>query len=221
MALIELQNIRKTFDLGDSVVHAIDDISLTVNKGEFVAVMGQSGSGKSTLMNIIGLLDRPTEGTYKLDEVAMNKKMGDAKRAKLRGEFIGFIFQTFNLLPNLTVLDNVALPTMYTGRERQAKKRAKELLEKVNLGHRLKQRPNTLSGGERQRVAIARALMNNPKVILADEPTGNLDSKSGEEVMTILQDLNKQGTTMLLVTHNDELAKRANRIIHLKDGKII
>jgi putative ABC transport system ATP-binding protein len=221
MALIELQHIRKTFDLGESVVHAIDDISLSVNKGEFVAIMGQSGSGKSTLMNIVGLLDRPTEGTYKLDDVAMDKKMGDAKRAKLRGEFIGFIFQTFNLLPNLTVLDNVSLPTMYTGREKQATKRATELLLKVNLGHRLKQRPNTLSGGERQRVAIARALMNNPKVILADEPTGNLDSKSGEEVMNILQDLNKQGTTMLLVTHNDDLAKRAGRTIHLKDGKIV
>jgi putative ABC transport system ATP-binding protein len=203
------------------VVHAVAGVDLVVERGDYVAIMGASGSGKSTLMNIIGLLDRPTDGTYVLDGVAMDKKMGDAKRAKLRSEFIGFIFQTFNLLPNLTVLDNVALPTMYTRKTKNAKARAKELLIKVNLGHRLKQRPNTLSGGERQRVAIARALMNDPKVLLADEPTGNLDSKSGEEVMTILQDLNKQGTTMLLVTHNDELAKRAGRTIHLKDGKIL
>jgi putative ABC transport system ATP-binding protein len=221
MALIELNNITKKFDLGDSVVSALGGVSLSVKAGEFVAVMGHSGSGKSTLMNIIGLLDRPTDGQYVLDSTTMDRKMSDAKLAKLRGEFIGFIFQTFNLLPNLNVLDNVALPTMYTRKVKNPKARAKELLIKLNLGHRLKQRPNTLSGGERQRVAIARSLMNSPKVILADEPTGNLDSKSGEEVMNILQDLNRQGTTLLLVTHNEELAARANRIIKLKDGKLI
>ncbi len=220
MPLIELANVKKYFPLGDATVRALDGVSVAVPPGEFVAIMGQSGSGKSTLMNIIGLLDRPTEGSYILDGQAMDKRMGDGQRARLRGEFIGFIFQTFNLLPNLTVLDNVALPTMYTNRIKNAKQRARELLTQVNLGHRLKHRPNLLSGGERQRVAIARALMNNPKVVLADEPTGNLDSKSGEEVMDILQGLNRQGTTLLLVTHNSELAKRANRIISLKDGKL-
>ena len=221
MPIIELTNITKSFDLGDNVVTALGGVSLSVNSGEFVAVMGQSGSGKSTLMNIIGLLDRPTEGQYVLDGTAMDKKISDGKLAKLRSEFIGFIFQTFNLLPNLNVLDNVLLPTMYSRVSTEGKKRATELLNQVNLGHRLKHRPSQLSGGERQRVAIARALMNSPKVILADEPTGNLDSKSGEEVMTILQDLNKQGTTVLLVTHNEELANRAGRTIRLKDGKLL
>lgn len=220
MALIELTNITKKFDLGDSVVSALGGVSLSVKAGEFVAVMGHSGSGKSTLMNIIGLLDRPTDGKYVLDGTVMDRKMSDARLAKLRGEFIGFIFQTFNLLPNLTVLDNVALPTMYTRKVKNPKARAKELLIKLNLGHRLKQRPNTLSGGERQRVAIARSLMNSPKVILADEPTGNLDSKSGDEVIAILQKLNKQGTTLLLVTHNEELASLASRTIRLKDGRL-
>ncbi len=221
MAIINLENITKKFDLGDSVVSALNGVSLSVNAGEFVAIMGQSGSGKSTLMNVIGLLDRPTDGTYVLDGVTMDKNMSDAKLAKLRSEFIGFIFQTFNLLPNLNVLDNVLLPTMYSSKTKAAKQRATELLKQVNLGHRLTHRPNQLSGGERQRVAIARALMNNPKVILADEPTGNLDSKSGEEVMQILQTLNKQGTTLLLVTHNEELASHASRTIKMKDGKIV
>lgn len=221
MPLIELTDIKKTFDLGDSVVAALNGVSLSVSAGEFVAVMGHSGSGKSTLMNIIGLLDRPTDGRYVLEGATMDRKMSDARLAKLRGEFIGFIFQTFNLLPNLNVLDNVALPTMYTGKVKKPKARAQELLTQVNLGHRLKHRPNMLSGGERQRVAIARALMNNPKVILADEPTGNLDSKSGEEVIAILEKLNKQGTTLLLVTHNEELAARATRTIKLKDGKLL
>jgi putative ABC transport system ATP-binding protein len=221
MTLIELKNVKKIFDLESVSVHALDDVSLQVNAGEFVAIMGPSGSGKSTLMNMIGLLDRPTEGVYLLDGREVSTKMGDVEQAKLRGEFIGFIFQTFNLLPNLNVLDNVKLPSQYVTNKTNAQTRAKELLTKVNLQHRLRARPNQLSGGERQRVAIARALMNNPKVVLADEPTGNLDSKSGEEVMNVLQDLNRQGTTLLLVTHNEELARRANRIIHLKDGKIV
>lgn len=221
MSLISLDRISKIFHLGDSEVHALDDISLSVNQGEFVAVMGQSGSGKSTLMNIIGLLDRPTAGTYHLAGRQMDSTMGDGQRAKLRSEFIGFIFQTFNLLPNLNVLENVALPSMYSRQVTNPSARAKELLQQVNLGHRLRHRPNTLSGGERQRVAIARALMNSPKVILADEPTGNLDTVSGEEVMAILQRLNHQGSTLILVTHNEDLARRASRTIHLKDGKII
>ena len=221
MPLIDLQHVTKTFKLGDNDVHALVDVSLAVSPGEFVAVMGQSGSGKSTLMNIVGLLDRPTSGTYALDGKPVTLTMSDRTQAKLRGEFIGFIFQNFNLLPNLDVMANVALPASYVNKKTEAKKKAKELLELVNLGHRLHYQPSKLSGGERQRVAIARALMNNPKVVLADEPTGNLDSKSGDEVMNILLDLNKRGTTLLLVTHNEELAKLANRTIRMKDGKIL
>lgn len=202
-------------------MRALDDVSLSVSAGEFVAVMGQSGSGKSTLMNMVGLLDRPTSGTYSLDGNAVSLTMSDRAQAKLRSEFIGFIFQNFNLLPNLDVLANVALPASYLKQHTNAKAKAKELLERVNLGHRLHHAPSKLSGGERQRVAIARALMNDPKVILADEPTGNLDSKSGDEVMKILLDLNKAGTTLLMVTHNEELATLANRTIRMKDGKIV
>ncbi|MEK7537655.1 MAG: ABC transporter ATP-binding protein [Patescibacteria group bacterium] len=220
MPLISLDRVSKTFRLGDQDVRAVQDISLNVSPGEFVAIMGPSGSGKSTLMNIIGLLDRPTNGTYVLDGQAMDRRMSDGRLAKLRGEFVGFIFQTFNLLPNLNVLDNVALPAMYTNKSKNPRPRAKQLLQQVGLSHRLKHRPTELSGGERQRVAIARALMNNPKVVLADEPTGNLDSKSGADIVNILQQLNREGTTLLLVTHNEELAKRANRIIHLTDGRL-
>ncbi len=220
MPLIDLQRIRKTYKLDMVEVKALDDVSLQVNQGEFLAVMGPSGSGKSTLMNIIGLLDRPSNGSYALDGQPMTKKMSDGRQARLRSEFIGFIFQTFNLLPNLSVLDNVLLPATYSRGASGGKRRAVKLLHKVNLGHRLKHRPSQLSGGERQRVAIARALMNEPKVVLADEPTGNLDSKSGREVMDILEDLHRRGTTLLLVTHNDDLAKRAGRIIRLMDGKL-
>jgi putative ABC transport system ATP-binding protein len=221
MALIELQHISKIFKLGDSDVRALDDVSLSVASGEFVAVMGQSGSGKSTLMNIVGVLDRPTSGTYTLDGKAVSLTMSDASQAKLRSEFIGFIFQNFNLLPNLDVLANVALPATYLHKQTNAKAKAKELLERVNLGHRLHHHVTKLSGGERQRVAIARALMNDPKVVLADEPTGNLDSKSGDEVMNILMDLHRHGTTLLMVTHNEELAQMANRTIRMKDGRIL
>lgn len=221
MSLIELQNVSKIFTLGDSTVRALDDISLQVEKGEFVAVMGQSGSGKSTLMNIIGLLDRPTTGTYTLDGRTVTLTMSDRAQAKLRGEFIGFIFQNFNLLPNLDVMANVALPASYIGKKQDVAARAKKLLEQVGLSHRLHQQPSKLSGGERQRVAIARALMNEPKVLLADEPTGNLDSKSGDEVLKILRDLNTHGTTLIMVTHNEELAKLAHRTVHMKDGKIL
>lgn len=221
MPLIELKNISKTFKLDTVDVRALVDISLTVDEGAFIAIMGHSGSGKSTLMNLIGLLDRPTTGQYFLNGQPVSTKMGDREQARLRSEFIGFVFQSFNLLPNLNVLDNVALPSTYLKKRIKSKARAKDLLNQVGLIHRLKARPNQLSGGERQRVAIARALMNDPKVILADEPTGNLDSKSGDDVMKILQDLNAKGRTLLLVTHNDELASRAGRIVRMKDGSLI
>lgn len=221
MGLIELQGITKTFEVGDTEFTALNNVSLNIEAGEFVAIMGPSGSGKSTLMNMIGLLDRPTTGTYTLDGQAVSLNMSDTKQAKLRGEFIGFIFQNFNLLPNLDVMGNVVLPATYVARSTQSKDRAKKLLEDVGLGHRLHHAPSKLSGGERQRVAIARALMNNPKVILADEPTGNLDSKSGEEVMKLLMALNKKGTTLLVVTHSDEVSGMAGRIVRMKDGLIL
>ncbi len=221
MALISLQHIVKTFQIGEHDFRALDDVSIDIQAGEFVAIMGPSGSGKSTLMNIIGVLDRPTSGTYSLDGQPVSLTMSDRRQAKLRSEVIGFIFQNFNLLANLDVLANVALPANYLGGGVDAKKRAKELLTMVGLGHRLRYHIPKLSGGERQRVAIARALMNKPKVILADEPTGNLDSKSGEDVMKQLIALNKQGTTLIVVTHSDELAALANRIIHIKDGQLV
>lgn len=221
MPLIDLQHISKTFRLGDSEVRALRDVSLAVSPGEFVAVMGQSGSGKSTLMNIIGLLDRPSEGTYALDGKSVTLTMSDSSQARLRSDFIGFIFQNFNLLPNLDVMANVALPATYSSVQHDAKRRATMLLEQVGLGHRLHHQVTKLSGGERQRVAIARALMNSPKVVLADEPTGNLDTASGNEVMNILLDLHKNGTTLLLVTHNEELARLANRTIRMRDGQLI
>lgn len=222
MGLISLQHITKTFQSGESDFHALDDVTVEIKQGEFVAVMGPSGSGKSTLMNIIGLLDRPTKGSYTLNGQPVSLTMSDSQQAKLRGEVIGFIFQNFNLLANLDVMANVMLPESYLkGRTKKAKARAAELLKSVGLEHRLHHKIPKLSGGERQRVAIARALMNNPKVILADEPTGNLDSKSGEEVMKLLISLNKQGTTLVVVTHSDELAALANRIIRIKDGKVV
>lgn len=221
MALIALQHLTKKFTVGDGEFAALSDVSLDIQSGEFVAIMGPSGSGKSTLMNIIGLLDRPTSGEYVLDGRPVSLSMSDRVQAKLRGQTIGFIFQNFNLLPNLDVLANVMLPTVYVSSQRNAKVRAEQLLQDVGLGHRLHHHVPKLSGGERQRVAIARALMNNPKVILADEPTGNLDSKSGEEVMKLLMKLNKQGTTLIVVTHSEELAAQANRIVRIKDGKLI
>lgn len=222
MALISLQGITKTFKSGENDFHALDRVTVNIDQGEFVAIMGPSGSGKSTLMNIIGLLDRPTAGSYTLNDQPVSLTMSDSEQARLRSEVIGFIFQNFNLLANLDVLANVILPNNYLRRRgAKAKDRATELLTQVGLKHRLHHKIPKLSGGERQRVAIARALMNNPKVILADEPTGNLDSKSGEEVMKILMSLNKQGTTLVVVTHSDELAALANRTIRIKDGKVV
>ncbi len=221
MPLIELRSVSKTFKLDTVDVHAVIDVSLSIGKGEFVAIMGHSGSGKTTLMNIIGLLDRPTNGEYRLDGRPVSTAMSDREQAKLRSEFIGFVFQNFNLLPNMTTLGNVTLPAMYAHRGGRVSDRARGLLAQVDLTHRLAARPNQLSGGERQRVAIARALMNDPKIVLADEPTGNLDSKSGEEVIDILHGLNRKGTTLLLVTHNEELAARADRIVRMKDGRVV
>lgn len=221
MSEISLQHVTKTFQIGENDFHALNDVSVDIQAGEFVAIMGPSGSGKSTFMNIIGLLDRPTSGTYALDGKPVSLTMSDKQQAKLRSEYIGFVFQNFNLLANLDVMSNVMLPSNYVARKGNAKARATELLTMVGLDHRLHYRIPKLSGGERQRVAIARALMNEPKVILADEPTGNLDSKSGEEVMKFLIGLHKKGTTLIVVTHSDELAALANRIIHIKDGKII
>lgn len=220
MPLIQLDHITKTFDIGEDKYKALDDISLSISAGEFMAIMGPSGSGKSTLMNIIGLLDRPTDGTYTLDGKPVSLTMSDRAQAKLRGEFIGFVFQNFNLLANLDVMANVMLPSSYVKPSTSVKQRAAQLLREVGLEHRLHHHVSKLSGGERQRVAIARALMNNPKVILADEPTGNLDSKSGKEVMSFLIKLNQKGTTLIVVTHSDELAALANRIVRIKDGRI-
>ncbi|MBI3573340.1 MAG: ABC transporter ATP-binding protein [Candidatus Kerfeldbacteria bacterium] len=221
MSLISLNKISKTFTLEGVDVRALVDVDLMIEPGEFMAVMGPSGSGKSTLMNVIGLLDRPSTGAYELDGRPVSLKMGDRALAKMRGTVIGFIFQSFNLLPNLNVLQNVLLPSAYVQVTGHPTSRAKQLLDEVGLSHRLRHRPTQLSGGEKQRVAIARALMNDPRVVLADEPTGNLDSKSGEEIISILERLNHKGTTLLLVTHNEDLAKRARRIIHMKDGRLV
>lgn len=216
--LIQTKDLTKTYELGTIEVPALKDINLEIKNGEFISIMGPSGSGKSTLLNLIGCLDTPTFGKYFLDGIEINL---DVNLAKIRSQKIGFVFQTFNLLPRLTALENVEVPMIYRGLSALARrKRAATLLDSVGLGDRVKHRPNELSGGERQRVAIARALANNPPLILADEPTGNLDSKSGEEILKILVDLNKQGTTLIMVTHEDYIAKKADRIVKLFDGRI-
>lgn len=220
MALIELSSITKSFGKGENETLVLKDVSLKIEKGQFIALMGPSGSGKSTLMNIIGLLDKPTGGDYRLDDKLV-ADLSDRKQAKLRRKRVGFIFQTFNLLPRLTVRQNVELPMIYAGYKLSVRhKRSETLLKHVGLSDRLNYRPNQLSGGQMQRVAIARALANKPTIILADEPTGNLDSKSGEQIMQLLLQLHKQGSTILMVTHNDDLAKLADRIVHIKDGQV-
>ncbi|MFA6098366.1 MAG: ABC transporter ATP-binding protein [Patescibacteria group bacterium] len=221
MALIELKNLKKIYSQGKpNEFRALDGVSLSVEKGDFVAIMGVSGSGKSTLMNIIGCLDRPTEGLYKLDGEEVEKKSA-GERVKIRRNKIGFIFQNFNLLPRMQAVANVELPLVYKGvRPAKRRKLAKERMEEVGLGDRIRHRPNMLSGGEQQRVAVARALVNEPSVLLADEPTGNLDSKSGKQVMDILVDLHKKGVTIILVTHDANIAKYADRVITINDGKI-
>jgi putative ABC transport system ATP-binding protein len=219
--VIELTNITKMYDMGGAEeVHALQGVTLTIGKNEYVAIMGPSGSGKSTLMNIIGCLDTPTSGQYLFNGVNVSD-MNDNELAKIRNKEIGFVFQTFNLLPRSDALHNVELPLIYGGLPAaERKRRAKETLAHVQLGDRGHHKPNELSGGQRQRVAIARALVTRPSIILADEPTGNLDSKTGEEIMMLFEELHRQGNTIILVTHEADIAEHALRAIRLRDGKI-
>lgn len=221
MTLISLKNIFKIYNVGGEEVRALDGIDLDILENEYLAIMGPSGSGKSTLMNMIGCLDTPTSGVYEF-EGEMVQVMDDSQLASIRNRKIGFVFQTFNLLPKATAQHNVEIPLVYANiKNKDRAKMATDALESVGLADRLHHKPNELSGGQRQRVAIARALVNKPSIILADEPTGNLDSKSGSEIMTILDDLHKNGNTIILVTHEDDVAQHAHRIIRLFDGKII
>ena len=218
---IVIQDIVKTYQMGDSIVRALAGVSLTIEEGEFTAIMGPSGSGKSTLMNILGCLDRPTSGSYKLDDAEV-ATLGDDELALTRNKKIGFVFQNFNLLSRMSALNNVALPMVYAGvPQKDRLERARKNLEMVGLGGRLHHKPNELSGGQRQRVAIARALVNEPTIILADEPTGNLDSKSGDEIMEIFCELNQQGRTVILVTHEPEIAAYTRRTVTFRDGLIV
>lgn len=219
--VIELNKVDKTYRTGKLTVPVLHSIDVTIHKGEMVAIMGPSGSGKSTLMNIVGLLDRPTGGELKIDGQAINLSMSDRALAKIRGQKIGFVFQSFNLLPRLSALENVILPATYQKHSGRAiKERALQLLKQVGLEERVSHKPNELSGGEKQRVAIARSLINDPEVILADEPTGNLDSKSGKEVLSILHELQKLGKTVILITHDPKIADACERTIQILDGKI-
>jgi len=219
--IINLQQIIKTYDMGGAEeVHALNGVSLQIRKNEYVAIMGPSGSGKSTLMNIIGCLDTPTSGLYEFNGVNVSE-MNDNQLAKIRNKEIGFVFQTFNLLARSDSLHNVELPLIYAGVPSHDRKRlARQALEHVGLGDRIHHKPNELSGGQRQRVAIARALVNNPSILLADEPTGNLDSKTGDEIMILFEELHNQGNTIILVTHEEYIAEHAHRIIRIRDGKI-
>ncbi len=219
--VIHVENLRKIYDTGKIQVEALKNINFDVEEKEFVAIMGASGSGKSTFMNILGCLDTVTHGKYELDGIDVSK-MNSSELATIRNKKIGFVFQSFNLLPKIDIAKNVELPMMYAGVGRsERKKRAEEALERVGLGERLDHKPNEISGGQRQRVAIARALVNNPKIILADEPTGNLDSKVGDEIMGFFTELNNEGVTIVLVTHEPDIAAFAKRIVVFKDGNII
>lgn len=221
MALIEIQQLSKLYGFGDAATIALDEVDLSVEKNEFIAIMGPSGSGKTTLLNIVGLLDTPSHGDYKLG-VRATAKLSSRKRAKIRRDTVGFVFQSFNLLPSLTVLENVALPLAYKGLTSVRRlKRASEILERVGLADREYFYPSQLSGGQMQRVAIARALINNPTLIIADEPTGNLDSEASRLVMELLSEIHKAGNTVLMVTHNPALTRYASRVIYMHDGAII
>ncbi|MGA9637802.1 ABC transporter ATP-binding protein [Flavobacterium sp.] len=218
--LIKITNIKRNFALGDEIVYVLKGIDLEINKGEYVALMGPSGSGKSTLMNLLGCLDTPTSGSYILNGKDVSK-MKDNELAGIRNKEIGFVFQTFNLLPRMTALDNVALPMIYAGYSKSDRKaRAEVVLNQVSLADRMDHQPNQLSGGQRQRVAVARALVNNPSIILADEPTGNLDSKTSLEIMALFNEIHANGNTVILVTHEEEIAAYAHRVIRLRDGMI-
>lgn len=221
MSLVEVKDLYKIYNPGENEVRALDGINLTVEKGEFLAIVGQSGSGKSTFMNMIGLLDIPTSGTYLLDGIDVSS-MTDDELSEIRNKQIGFIFQGFNLISNLSAIENVELPLVYRGMKKEERhKLAVEALERVGLSHRLNHLPKQMSGGQQQRVAIARAVAARPPIILADEPTGNLDSHSGVEVMKILHELHKEGRTIILITHDNEIAKEAQRVIRVQDGQII
>lgn len=219
--IIRVENISKVYETGDIHVHALKNVSLCIEEGDFVAVMGQSGSGKSTFMNILGCLDRPTEGVYELDKINVSK-LSSRELSSIRNKKIGFVFQSFNLIPRTTAIKNVELPMIYAKMSRKERtERAEELLLKVGLGDRLNHMPNEISGGQKQRIAIARALANKPAIILADEPTGNLDTASSKEIMELFTQLNKEGTTVIIVTHEDDIALYAKRIVRFRDGEII
>lgn len=218
--VIKIRNIKRDFKMGQEILHVLKGIDLDIKKGEYVALMGPSGSGKSTLMNILGCLDSPTSGEYELNGSKVSD-MSDDQLAEIRNKEIGFIFQTFNLLPRTTALENVALPMIYAGINKEERtKRAKQVLTDVGLSDRMDHKPNELSGGQRQRVAVARALVNNPSIILADEPTGNLDTKTSIEIMNLIDNIHQGGNTVILVTHEEDIAQRAKRIIRLRDGMI-
>ena len=218
---LELKNVRKTYAMGDAIINAVEDVSLQIKKGEFIAITGPSGSGKSTMMNLVGALDMATEGEIYLGGQNI-RNFDESELAQIRGKKIGFVFQTFNLIPTQTALENVMLPMMLQGTDKEKRKeRGIMLLEKVGLKDRMHHLPNELSGGQRQRVAIARAIANDPDIILADEPTGNLDSKTGEEIVNLFKKLNEEGKTIIVVTHDDGLAKKTKRIIKLKDGRVL
>ena len=219
-SIINVNELRKTYTMGFNQVHALKSITLNINKNEYVALMGPSGSGKSTLMNLLGCLDTPSEGEYVLNGINVST-MADDDLAEVRNKEIGFVFQTFNLLPRLSSLENVALPLVYSGMSKSKRlERAQEVLTMVGLGDRVEHKPNELSGGQRQRVAIARALVNNPAIILADEPTGNLDTKTSIEIMEIFEEIHKRGNTVILVTHEPDIAEHAHRVIRLRDGLV-
>jgi putative ABC transport system ATP-binding protein len=220
VSLIRFENISRQYKMGTEVVHALREVSLSIERGEYLAIMGPSGSGKSTMMNLIGCLDTPSAGKYELNGASVSE-MDDNQLAEIRNREIGFVFQTFNLLPRASALRNVELPLIYAGREAEERRSAAaEALAKVGLGARGHHRPNELSGGERQRVAIARALVTKPSLILADEPTGNLDSRTGEEIMALFDALHAQGNTIVLVTHEEDIARHAHRILRIRDGRI-
>jgi putative ABC transport system ATP-binding protein len=218
--MITLQHLNKTYVMGNEIVEALKNVSLNIKKNEYVALMGPSGSGKSTLMNLLGCLDSPTQGQYFLNDIEVST-MDDSELAEVRNKQIGFVFQTFNLLPRLSALENVALPLVYAGFSKEERlEKARKVLESVGLGDRMMHKPNELSGGQRQRVAVARALVNNPAIILADEPTGNLDSKTSYEIMGLFEQIHKAGNTVILVTHEPDIALHAHRIVRMRDGNI-